>query len=102
MLQNTKVILIIVFWNAGRDGLKSEADNNEIWGRNGSLWRHEWKRVRYSEKEDSGRSNRRKCNKEGNNGNSMDTDEEFLRKHRMEKMNEKEEKVIVEPSIYSW
>jgi beta-glucosidase/6-phospho-beta-glucosidase/beta-galactosidase len=32
---------------------------------------------------------------------SMDTDEEFLRKHRMEKMNEKEEKVIVEPSIYS-
>ena len=31
---------------------------------------------------------------------SMDTDEEFL-KHRMEKMNEKEEKVIVEPSIYS-
>ena len=31
---------------------------------------------------------------------SMDT-EEFLRKHRMEKMNEKEEKVIVEPSIYS-
>ena len=29
------------------------------------------------------------------------SDEEFLRKHRMEKMNEKEEKVIVEPSIYS-
>ena len=102
MLQNTKVILIIVFWNAGRNGLKSEADNNEIWGRNGSLWRHEWKRVRYSEKEDSGRSNRRKCNKEGNNGKIFyDTDEELLRKHRMEKMNEKEEKVIVEPSIDS-
>lgn len=32
---------------------------------------------------------------------SMDTDEELLRKHRMEKMNEKEEKVIVEPSIDS-
>lgn len=32
---------------------------------------------------------------------SMDTDEELLRKHRMEKMKEKEEKVIVEPSIDS-
>ena len=40
--------------------------------------------------------------KKGKTGKySMDTDEEFLRKHRMEKMNEKEEKVIVEPSIYS-
>ncbi len=32
---------------------------------------------------------------------SMDTDEDLLRKHRMQKMKEKEKKVIVEPSIDS-
>ena len=74
MLQNTKVILIIVFWNAGRDGLKVKLIIMRFEDAMVVCEDTNGKEYVIQKKKIPEEATERKCNKEGITGKySMDT-----------------------------